>query len=80
LFFNVKNQAFFIIAFNWDQALKIIRLKPAKAQAGIGTVQYRVLHPTIPVKEPHKTFMSCSGDDTRKLIGGEQLVAWAMLN
>ena len=68
------------MTFNWDQALKIIRMKPARAQAGIGTVQYRVLHPTIPLKESHKTFISWSGDDNRKLIGGEQLVAWAMLN
>ena len=71
---------FFIITFNWDQALKIMSMKPARAQAGIGTAQYRVLHPTIPLKESNKTFISWSDDDTRKLIGGEQLVAWAMLN
>ena len=68
------------MTLNWHQALKIIRLKPAKAQAGIGIVQYRVLHPTIPLKESQKTSISWFGDDTRKLIGGEQLVAWAMLN
>ena len=68
------------MALSWDAALKIIRLKLANAQAGIGTVQYRSLHPTAPIKESHKTPISWFGDDTRKLIGGEQLVAWAMLN
>ena len=68
------------MALSWDVALKIIRLKLASAQAGIGTVQYRSLHPTKPIKEPHKISISWFGDDTRKLIGGEQLVAWAMSN
>ena len=60
---------------NCNQELRIIRLKPSKAQAGIGIVQYRVLHPITPMTESHNTLISSFGDDIRKLIGGEQLVA-----